>query len=99
LSDEELTAEFGKIGAQFEKLDRTFAGIREYLLEFRGEMIDRLERLERQQRITTELVSGIESRLPPLTRGVLEVSTDNISLANRVSALEKEVAQLKKPAA
>lgn len=101
------------IDERFDQLDRTLEGIRAYLLEFRTEIIQRLEFIDRRLDVLSTAVTNLDARLPAVTKAVLDSQSMTAEilrsqaagrqtaadLASRVARLEEQVARLLQSAA
>ncbi len=106
--DDETRAEFGKMTAEFGKVTAGFADFRQLLLQTRGELMDRMDRL--QDHVITSHARMDEDVMLSMARvndeaarlRTTRVDVENIReltavLHRRLRALEEEVRQLKPP--
>lgn len=111
-----LDAVENRLDAVDKRLDQTgvrLDGLTRYLLDFRGEVVQRLTQIDSRYELVTSAMVAIETRFAPLTKGVLEFGTHagqlaqeqwkqrdaTVELATRLTRLEEQVARLMKPAA
>lgn len=71
-----------------DELKQEFTAVRNFLLEFRTEVIQRFESIERRLAILQASVAGIEIRLPPLTQSTMTLEAQVANIESRLRKLE-----------
>ncbi len=106
---------FDRIDAAIERLGQRFDGLTQYVVDFREETMNRLRVIESRldlQAATLTSIDSRDSRLPALTKAVLDAGAFSSQLAielsrqkgsaadfaSRLEKLEETVATLVKPA-
>jgi vacuolar-type H+-ATPase subunit I/STV1 len=98
---------------RFDSLTHRVDGLTQYVLDFREEAMNRLRLIESRLDLQAATLTSIDSRLPALTKAVLDAGTFSSQLAvelsrqkgsaadfaSRLEKLEETVATLVKPAA
>jgi chromosome segregation ATPase len=104
---------FDRLEQRLDEHDKRFDRLEQYLLEFRREMIQRLEAIEYRLTHLESTVASMDARLPGMTKAIQEFAgaatrfaidqnrQDELAqaLLQRVAKLEELVAALRKPAA
>ena len=86
--------------------DQRFDRIDQYLLELREEVVRRLDVIDHRLEMLSATVANVDSRLPPLTKAMLDTGTlsaqlvrEQSDLVARVAKLEEKVSKLMDSAA
>lgn len=94
-TDERLDQILNRLDA----MDKRFDRVDDYLLRFRNEVTARLDVIENRLDTISPLLMGIEQRLQPLTKAVLDFGTVATKLTRDQARLEERVSKLVDPAA
>ncbi len=87
MTDDELRGEFAAIQQQF----RNAAA---YMQQFRSEVVERLDSIERSLSILSTTVAGVDARMPAVTRDVLAQEERHRSTAARLADIEARLRRL-----
>jgi ABC-type transporter Mla subunit MlaD len=93
-----IDATLERLGGRFDKMDARFGHLENYIQEFRGETISRLDRLDQRLEGHGSALASLDGRLPAFTKMVLNSDAFTAQLADRLRKLEEKVAKLE-PAA
>jgi hypothetical protein len=98
---------------RFDRIDGSIQTLTRYVLELREETANRLETIDNRLDILSSTVANLDSRLPPLTKAILDFGSlaaqlvreqsrqksGAADLVARVAKLEEIVSKLVEPAA
>ncbi len=91
MTDEQLQAQFDRMAG--------------YIIDLKREVVARLDLIEQRQSVMAATLTSLDMRMPPLAKSVMDVQASanqilkdrmDSDLDRRVSALEDEIARLKK---
>ena len=87
-----FTARFAAMDARFDAMDVRFDRLTQYVIEFRDESITRLDLMDGRVGLISSTLASIDpnSRLPALTKGVMDAGAISTKLALEISKQKTE---------